>query len=102
MFYICDKDLPSATAALEQQNDIYADQAESHSFPFVFFAWGGKSATLDPLKKRFLSAPGKSQAFFYCPETKTVVTRPPAITEMAKHPQVLPHEPIVSYLATVL
>lgn len=38
LFYVCDKDLSSATATLAQQNDIYADPAESNSFPFVFFA----------------------------------------------------------------
>jgi hypothetical protein len=54
------------------------------------------------LKKRFLAAHGKSRAFFYSPKTGTVITRPPGITEMAKHPQGLPHEPMVSYLVTVL
>ena len=102
LFYICGKDLNEATEALAKQNNVFADPAESNSFPLVWFAWGGESAKLDPLKNRFMTAHCKSAAFFYSPATGSIVTRPPDHTELAKHPQGLPHEPLISHFATLL
>lgn len=102
LFYICGSDLVTATKALAKHKSAYPDPSEFRSFPFVWFAWGKGSRVLDPLKTRFVAMHKNDNAFFYCPQTATVVPRPPKRTELAKHTQGLPHAPLVSYLATRL
>ena len=101
LFYLCGQDLAEATAALAAENNAHADPAESGSFPIVWFAWGGPSRQLDSLKDRFLSRQF-AHAFYYSPVSGSVVTSIPSKTVLAKHPQGLPHEPLIAHFAALL
>jgi hypothetical protein len=102
LFYICDKDLDVATAMMVKAKKSFTDPAESNSFPFVWFAWGGESADLDHLKARFVAAHGKSRVFFYCQNTRSIVSRLPSNTDWPRHTQGMRHEPVIAHLATFL
>lgn len=99
LFYICGHDLSEATAACHREQSAYEDRAESESLPLVWYAWGGPSKSLDSLKTRFLKQHEGSSSFFYCPRSQSIFTRPPDISEFAKHPQGLLQEPVVLHLA---
>jgi hypothetical protein len=101
LFYLCGQDLAEATAALAAEKNAHADPAEASPFPLIWFAWGGPSRQLDPLKDRFLSRQFAG-AFYYSPASGSVVTGIPSKSVLAKHPQGLPHEPVISYLAAHL
>jgi hypothetical protein len=102
LFYICGQDLKLALSSLAQQANPHPDPAESLSYPFIWYAWGGELKPLNPLKDRFLIDHQKALSFFYSLKEKRVITRQPDPSELAKHPQGLPHEPMVNYLAKLI
>jgi len=102
LFYICSKNLPAATAILRNQKNIFLDPVEQQSFNLLWIAWGGKSAILDPLKKRFVEDRPESKVFFYSPTATSTINRFPGDSELAKHPQGMPHAPVIGHLAARL
>lgn len=104
LFYICQPDLVKARAAIApfQHKPYFFSKticpSETESPNIVWFAWGGYDKSLNSFKNRFLSR-HITNGFSYDSRISAIVPRAPSINEFAKHPQGMPAEPIVVYLA---
>jgi hypothetical protein len=101
LFYLCDATLNSALRAIKGISNPPVCATESKAPPIIWFAWGGDDPRLNSFKQRFSSLPAK-QVFFYDWEEAAIVSRLPAETEFAKHPQGLASQPIVTHISKVL
>ena len=101
LFYLCDKDLASALNAIGEIRSPVVCSSENRIPKIVWFAWGGDDKHLNPFKLRFLNMQFAC-AFFFDQQTKKICARIPTQTSFAKHPQGLPAQPVIEYLATIL
>jgi hypothetical protein len=73
----------------------------TRTFPIVWFACGGPDKRLDRLKYAY-SQISAQHKFYYDKNSKEVVSRVPEATDFPKHPQGMPHGPVVQYLSRIL
>ncbi len=100
LFYLCNPDLGMACSEMSSIANPPFCPTENKNPMIVWFAWGNSNGYLNPFKKRFLS--GKKNGFYYNHQSGLVVSRPPTITDFAKHPQGMPKMPIVNHLTGLL
>lgn len=99
--YFCSEKIRVLLKFLEMRGESIRCPCSESTFPIVWFAWGGPSKPLDPLKSAYsaIQAPHK---FFYDRGSKKVVSNVPRTLDFAKHPQGLPADPIIKHLSAIL
>lgn len=100
LFYLCNRDLRAAKAALDAVDPLRC-ASERRRFPWQWYAWGGPDRQLDPLKRRFLHA-RRCDAFFVDRSSVKVLDRRPRSAEHARHTQGMGHDAVVAHLAALL
>ena len=100
LFYLCNPNLTAACSSMSRITNVPVCPSEGSQPKVVWFAWGGADRRIDAFKQRF-GAYGDG-CFYYDHHRRTVVSGAPAVGDFAKHPQGMPAEPLVRYLAGVL
>jgi hypothetical protein len=101
LFYLCNRDLRAAKAALVGADADRVCASERRRFPWCWYAWGGPDPLLDPLKVRFLGR-RKGPAFYLEGGAHEIVATMPGISDKARHTQGMPQEPVVAHLARLM
>lgn len=101
LFYLCNKDLGPALVRRRELGDRTVCPAEKNVFPLAWYAWGGESEELVPLKQRFLNR--KDLVSFYMNrDKKSFGEGAPGPMDFAKHPRGMPAAPVEAKLKSVL
>lgn len=96
LFYLCDPNLPTAIKSLQLDSDPIFCETENKGFPWVWYAWGGNSPQLNPLKERFAGIRSEHH-FYYDLALHAVVVGKPPLSATAKHTQGLPRQPVIDH-----
>ena len=101
LFYLCSPDLEQAISDLEQNKYARNCLTEQKEFLWIWYAWGGDSAPLNPYKARFSKL--RSDRHFYLDQrTGKVVSEIPTNSSFAKHTQGLKQKLIIPYISDIL
>lgn len=101
LFYLCNPNLRRALSAIKAHGDVKCCPAESRTFPWVWYIWGGSSKALNTYKLRFAHI-DTSHHFYYDKLNECIVDKAALPNDFAKHTQGLKHKFVVPYIAGLL
>lgn len=101
LFYLCNPKLRQALSTIKAHGDVNCCPAESRTFPWVWYIWGGSSKALNTYKLRFAHI-DTSHHFYYDKLNKCIVDKAALPHDFAKHTQGLKHTFVVPYIAGLL
>lgn len=101
LFYLRNQDLNKALHRLRELEEPPICLGEAQTFPLVWYAWGGETEILAPLKQRFL-ARRDNNAFYMNRDRSSFGEGTPGPMVFAKHPRGMPAAPIEAKLAFIL
>ena len=101
LMYVCDKVLSQAIQKVEEYPTIITCDTEKKEFSFLWYVWGGDNTKINRYKSRFANL--KTNHHFYLDHKRNVViSKPPGLSDHARHTQGLKHDLIVPYISGLL
>lgn len=101
LFYLCEKDLKTATNKLKLSSELKYCESEMGEFKWVWYLWGGNNKKLNEFKGRFANINAKMH-FFVAKDSLLVTNMRPTPSDFAKHTQGMKQQEIIGFISKIL